>query len=238
MKYFRKMLAIVMVKWFSLISCFLFLLLFCSCKMGLANPLPRTVVLNGCLYEAVQEDRIQELDLSVGAVSDLSAAGEVKDLEDQTERMAYAYPDQRFPNLLVVPIHDEPTIFQFSNFTHISSGEINNLIQIYGINSQNSIRKIIVYKQNEGEKAFIQKEIEDTETLISFYNWLQTIEAQSTSPSEDDSLYWPAYRLDIELTNGYIINSTVYPNACCFYCACVYYDCGAFEANWLTGTIS
>lgn len=218
------------VKLFRTVCCVLFLLLLCACRYpGSAPAVGRTLKLEDRVYGEVTEETQKALALEVDSISGLAAVGEAMDADNQAPRTAYAYPDPRYPNLLVVSIDGKPTLFQFENFTQGYRAEITELLDIYGMTEENTIRKIRVSRQNGAEKAAFLSEITEEAAFRSFFDCVKTTHA---TLNHDASGEFPVYFLDVELSNGFTVPFAYHPGYQRLSCGGVDYSCNTEMSSW------
>lgn len=205
---------------------------FSSCNTyGLAPMEPTVIVVNNNLvYAELDQERIQNLNLAVSSCDGLTACGVINEAGDEIIRKvfqskddpdpeiqtvtlgetAYAHPDPRYPNLIVVLIDGKPAVFQYCN-GGLSGGA--QLKEMYGINGPNKIREIQIRSQKDKQKAVLEATVTAPAELEAFCDALDS-EQGSLGRTRDTSVNgtFPVYLLEVVLDNGFSFSFDYFPN--------------------------
>ena len=217
-------------------SIFIAALLCCSMfsACNAANDVPpepfSILVNNNLVYAELYQERIQNLNLAVSSCDGLTACGVVNEAGEEKIRevyqnkddrnptvetvtlgeTAYALPDPRYPNLIVVLIDGKPAVFQYCN-GGLSGGA--QLKEMYGINGPNKIREIQIRSQKDKQKAVLEATVTDPAELEAFCDALDS-EQGSLGRTRDTSVNgtFPVYLLEVVLDNGFSFSFDYFPN--------------------------
>ena len=210
--------------------------LFCSCETVKGEPLPepQTIVYNNRLYAEVDQDTAQTLDLVVDSYSSLTAIGEAEDRGTASFQTIYAYPDIRYPNLIVVLFDNEPCIFQFANYVSPNDADIEDVKDIFGIQTSDAISEIRISKQNAHEAVAEGSIISDKLAIDAFLDAINQLQpGRARSDAYSDSLFFPAYYLKILLSNGFYLTFEYYPQLEQIYFANRFFTFEKTMSDWL-----
>ena len=217
-------------------------------------PSPLTIRVADCYYSEVSEDKLAALSLSVASCDGLREIGEVdaetrnghrpildedgKEISSETVTVgekAYAYPDARYPNLIVAPVDGEPAIFQFCNFLDNYTAELET---VYGPFSPGTIDSIdLSLKRRLGSGYGSEVTVSDKQDLAAFCDAYHAepagYEVTSAERGEpEDNLDYPNYSVRINLTNGFSVNLLFYPRKYAIDCAFRWYPCSQQLREW------
>ena len=228
-----------------------------------ASPLPFTIPIriqiedenqdNGrMMYAEVDSELVQEYHLSVESCEGLEKVGEVDGLyrdkhttvvngNEETDvvvsigKDVYAYPDPRYPNLIVALEDGEPVVFQFCNFLDNYTAELETVFGSFSPDTIDSIDLRVTHRENSGYGSEVT--ISDKQDLTAFCDAYHAepaaYEVTSAELGEpEDNLDYPYYSVRINLTNGFSVNLLVYPRKHAIDCAFRWYPCSEQLREW------
>lgn len=222
-------------------------------------PLQMTICVNDCMYEEVSQEKLAALSLSVASCDGLREFGAVdaesrnglrpildedgKEISSETVTVgekAYAYPDARYPNLIVALVDGEPAVFQFCNFLGNYKAELET---VYGSFSPETIGSIVLREiRREGGNYGSEIEVSDKQELTAFCDayhaepaGYEVISAERGEP--EDNLDYPHYSARINLTNGFSVNFIFYPRQYVLDCAFRWYPCSEQLREWFDAQV-
>lgn len=204
----------------------------CDTAQTESPPALMTITIDHCVFEEVEQNKIEELGLIVDSCSGLAIVGEIDAQGGKSYGTAYAYPDQRYPNLVVVFIDEKPTVFQFTNFTGKLPVDIAEIRNIYGLSTADSISEISIRSQQFDEKAEIVSIITEKEEIVKFFDAFNDLSPTGAGYSESSD-YYPAYLFEVGLSNEFSISLDYYPKIDMVYCGNVFYRCGDSMLKWI-----
>lgn len=214
-------------------------------------PSPLTIRVADCYYSEVSEDKLAALSLSVASCDGLREFGAVdaesrnglRPIWDEWKKnytsvsvsvgdKAYAYPDARYPNLIVAPVDGEPAIFQFCNAIH--EIKIESVESVYGSFTPDSVDYIVIRVLRE-ENGNYEPDItvSDRAALTAFCDACHAFESavgeKTTDSAEDipldspeniqlEASAYPRYDVEIHLSNGESVPLLCRPKLCYVSC--------------------
>ena len=217
-------------------------------------PSPLTIRVADCYYSEVSEDKLAALSLSVASCDGLREIGEVdaesrnglrpildedgKEISSETVTVgekAYAYPDARYPNLIVALVDGEPAIFQFCNFLDNYEAELETVYGPFSPDTIDSIDLRVTRREDSGYGSEVT--ISDKQDLTAFCDAYHAepagYEVTSAERGEpEDNLDYPHYSARINLTNGFSVNFIFYPRQYVLDCAFRGYPCSQQLREW------
>lgn len=217
-------------------------------------PSPLTIRVADCYFSEVSEDKLAALSLSVASCDGLREIGEVdaetrngqRPIWDEWEKdytsvsvsvgdKAYAYPDARYPNLIVALVDGELAIFQFCNFLDNYEAELETVYGPFSPDTIDSIDLRVTRRENSGYGSEVT--VSDKQDLTAFCDAYHAEPAgYEVTPAErgepEDNLDYPNYSVRINLTNGFSVNLLVYPRKHAIDCACRWYPCSQQLREW------
>lgn len=212
-------------------------LLLCGCMRPVPELEEQAVVGSRSYIELSRETR-ERLDLAVESADGLTLAGEARCAGDQEQHKAYAYPDPRYPNLLIISIDDELRIFQLETLFGETDG-LPELLAMYGLDGVNSVQTIRVSRQQSARKAELLKEITDKAVIDAFLDGLQAERDFREGPDADAIKYenelW--YYLNLELSNGFTLPLKWTPSNRCIQAQGINYQYDKKTSAWLNANI-
>lgn len=212
----------------------------CGLGTGAIPPEVRSIVVNDRVYGEVPQDTQQKLNLSVASCSGLSKVGEIDDYYSKTTEVAYAYPDPRYPNLVVALVDEKPTIFQFANFLSPFT-DMEDIRQIYGLTTADAICEISISTQQAAKPTTAVATITEKDEIAKFFDALIELPpagvgyGNSSADSEDDP-FFPAYFFDVSFSNGFSTRFTYYPKLTqelLYFDTDISFDCSDAMAAWI-----
>ena len=187
------------------------------------------IIIENLSYGEVPPEKVEALGLGLDSCVGLEEIGEIDAQMSSIDfGMAYKHPDPRYPNLAVILRDNKPVIFQFRNFLGIKPVPAEELKGLCGMTGPDSIQKITVSRQQEGEKVIELSTIENKADLDAFYRCLDDL-----SPLEGYADSFPVYFFDVELTNGFSFTLDYRPKQFAVGVNDGYYTYGDEMGDWI-----
>lgn len=221
-----------------------FVVLLSACFTKDREPMQRFIAVGNRMYlELIPEREYRNVvdglpeDLAVTSCSGLTKIGEVDDPECYMSRSVYAYPDARYPNLIVARLDWEPSVFKFAYFIE-NPDSIEDVKNIYGLTSADSIREIGVNSKYSDGGTFTESTITAPTIIASFVDALNDLQINNVEydiekERSGEPSYIPTYFFDVTLSNGFSAEFRYYPMLNSISCEGAFYTCNDAILAWI-----